>query len=913
MRWRLTTQITKWFHQLKSTTRIEQSNTNLHQNHINLSIMRFRLANYMPIIRLMLLAIAIILSYQAHQTFTERNSANGFIFLSIAAILFVLATWTASPKIQNVSTLQIEQARPHGWQQKLGIVWLVVSGILLWQAAQLFLVLQPKEIPTNRPWQYFATGIILLIIVAYSLTPTVPRRFQFNPLTIILFIFVISLALFLRLYLFDKLPYGLWFDEAINGLQAREMLNNPDYRPTFIDNMTQVHLWLYKIALGWFGETSIMALRSTSVAFGVGSVAAGFFVGQELRGPWFGFFMAFFLAIMSWAINFSRIAMTGIETGFFTLLAFFFLLRVLRYGYWRDALWLGLAIGFGLWFYSAFRFVIVALGLFALLNIRQWKRRTLFLGTFSALMAIIILFPLIIYINNNTDTFLYRSRQINILDAENRTSQRLIDGLKYNTETHLQMFHLRGDWNGRHNLPYEPMLDPIMGILLIFGVAVSVRNFRQTEEWFFILLFIVTLLPGVLTIEFEAPQALRTIGVLPAIAYFCALSVFMLAKFLAQSQITKPLLVGIVILLGASLVSNYQNYFEKRRHDYYTWESFSAIETALGNIANEYPDNTRLFFSPLIAYPATTEFIAPAIVSRQESIVLPDVFPLRISADAPAVVFLHYTDEWLWEYAHTIYPNATFRIERASDYGVNQPDDQIIYYIIELSADDILSVQGLEEDGTGILYVPEYGIYNLNASNGISISIDGKLIESNQQAVELSIGNHIITTNPASDKLEWRILRNREFEPIPEYYLYHSPVAARGLEGSFYGNDSWQGDPKFKRIDPTLDIYFHHVPLQRPYSVIWSGWLQIPEDGNYDLQLIAVEHAELLIDGEFVLVTPAADTPTTMTLRLIPRIYTIEVRYLDTTSYSKIELSWKIPGSNHYESIPPQNLSPYRN
>lgn len=901
MRWRLTTQITKWFDRPKTNVTLDPNT--LHQ----------RLANYMSIIRLMLLAIVIFLSYQAHQIFTTEKSAKGFIWAGIASILFMIAIVAIPLRIETNPTPASEQLQLKRWQKMLGMVWLIISGFLLWQAAELFLALKPGEIPTVRPWQYFGVGIALLILVTFSLTPTVPRRFRFNPLTIFLFLSVIGLAIFLRLYLFDELPYGLWYDEAINGLEARKMLHNPDYRPTFVENMTQVHLWLYKLALNWLGETSIMALRATSVVFGIGTVAAGFLVGHELRGKWFGFLIAFFLAIMSWGINFSRIAMTGIETCFFTLLAFYFLVRVLRYRYWRDALWLSLSIGFGLWFYSAFRFAIVALGLFALLNIRQWRRRTLILGTFSFLMAVIILFPLIIFINDNTDTFLYRSRQINILDAENRTAPHLIDGISHNLEAHLQMFHIRGDHNGRHNLPYEPMLDPVMGILLVLGVGVSARNFRDTEEWFFALLFILTLLPGILTVEFEAPQALRTIGVLPAIAYFCALAIFALAKLLTQTNTTKPLLVGIVILLGASLVSNYQNYFEKRRHDYYTWEYFSGIETALGKIANEYPSDTRLFFSPLIAYPATTEFIAPTITSRQQSLVLSDVFPLRIEADAPAAVFLHFNDEWLWEYAHTIYPNATYRIERASDYGVNHPDNQIIYYIIELSREDIRSVQGLEEDGTGILYAPEYGIYYLSAPDGVTITIDGEPVQSNQHPIQLSIGNHTITTNPATQNLEWRIPRKYSFEAIEEHYLYHAPVASRGLEGSFYGNDSWQGDPKIKRIDPVLDIYFHHLPMQRPYSVIWSGWLEIFEEGDYDLQLFAVEHAELLIDGEFVLVTPAANTPTTITLSLIPRRYTIEVRYLDTTSYSRIELSWKTPDSDDYEPIPPENLRPYRN
>lgn len=913
MRWRLTNQFTKrLFHQQSNHT-TDNPNTTLEPNTAQQTIFRQHLANYMLIIRLMLLAIVIFLSYRAYQAFSIEKSANGFIPLAVASLIFIIITWHLPLQVQTNKLPQLEQPLPRRRVKLLGILWFIISAFCLWQSARIFLGLQPGQTPDQRPWQYFATGIILLIIVGFSLTPSVARRFRPDFLTILLFVSVIGLALFLRLYLFNQLPYGIWFDEAINGLLARDMIHKDNFRPIFIENMTQIHLWLYKTTLSWFGETSITALRSTSVAFGVGTVAAGFLVGHELRGKWFGFLIAFFLATMSWSINFSRIAMTGIETGFFTLLAFLFLLRILRYGYWRDALWLGLTVGFGLWFYSAFRFVLIALAIFAFLNIRRWRKRTLALGTFSTLIALIILFPLIIFINDNTDQFLYRSREVNILDSDNRIAPSLTEGLINNTQTHLQMFHIRGDWNGRHNLPNQPMLDPIMGILLILGFGLSIRYFRHTEEWFFVLLFIVSLLPGILTVEFEAPQALRTIGILPAIAYFCALAVFALAKLLHQSNTTKPLLLGIVVLLGASSISNYQNYFEKRRQDYYTWEAFSAIETALGKIANEYPENTRLFFSPLIDYPATTQFIAPTVYPRQEALVLPDVFPLRIDADAPAVIFLHYTDDWLWQYAQTIYPNATFRIERASDYNVNHPDDQIIYYIIELTPEDIQSVQGLEENGTGILYAPEYGEYRLSAPRDVSISIDGKVIESARETIELSIGNHTISTSPPTVELEWRIPDDFAFRAIPQRYLYHTPVASHGLEGTFYPNANWQGDPEFKRIDPTLDIYFHHLPLPRPYSVVWSGWLNISEDGDYHLQIIAVENAEVLIDGRSIMTTAGSDIPANTTVRLIPRTYRIEVRYIDSSPYSRIELAWKIPGSDRYKPIAPEYFTPYRN
>src|SRR2546428_14136891 len=82
------------------------------------------------------------------------------------------------------------------------------------------------------------------------------------------------------------------------------------------------------------------------------------------------------------------------------------------------------------------------------------------------------------------------------------------------------MSTVQGDRTGRHNSPNEPMLDPIMGALALLGFAHALWRWRDPPNMLMLLVFGVMLLGGILTVDFEAPQSLRAIGVMPSLGYF---------------------------------------------------------------------------------------------------------------------------------------------------------------------------------------------------------------------------------------------------------------------------------------------------------------------------------------------------------------------------------------------------------
>ncbi len=123
-------------------------------------------------------------------------------------------------------------------------------------------------------------------------------------------------------------------------------------------------------------------------------------------------------------------------------------------------------------------------------------------------------------------------------------------------------------------------------------------------------------------------------------------------------------------------------------------------------------------------------------------------------------------------------------------------------------------------------------------------------------------------------------------ELVPDWALYTTPVTNHGLLGTFYPNVNWEGQPAFQRIDPYLDTYFHLIPLQRPYTVEWTGSLLAPQSGIYTLGLRAVQEADLALDGQPLLITAAPNELANAVIPLEAGLHQIQVRYKDTVDRS---------------------------
>ena len=220
----------------------------------------------------------------------------------------------------------------------------------------------------------------------------------------ILLLLILILGAFLRFYLIQEVPLGLYPDEAMNGNNAMEALATGEFKIFYPENNGREGLFinLQAISLAVFGNEP-WALRLVSAIFGTLTILGIYLLTKELfsqnqaqiknetlkvqndnqKSKTFQFFAAvlrfalyalrsdnltkiskneiiallsaFFTATSYWHLNFSRIGFRAIAVPFFASFGLYFLLKGLRQGNILNLIWAGIFIGLGFHTYIAFR------------------------------------------------------------------------------------------------------------------------------------------------------------------------------------------------------------------------------------------------------------------------------------------------------------------------------------------------------------------------------------------------------------------------------------------------------------------------------------------------------------------------------------------------------------------------------
>ncbi|MGD8585757.1 MAG: PA14 domain-containing protein, partial [Chloroflexota bacterium] len=776
------------------------------------------------------------------------------------------------------------------------------------------LLLFPQQPQTGAAWTLHLAGILLFAVAITLLFrgPTEVRPAEKLTLQVVVFgLILLALAVFMRFYRLGELPFGTWFDEADIGVRAQRILLEPTYRPAFLRGHALAYYFPALIALSFkIVGLGTLAVRTVTALFGLGSVILAFFLGREIFGNRFGLLLAFFFAVARWAITFDRLGMATSSGPFFILLILLLLFRGRRTDNVRYFAWAGLAAGLGLGFHTSLRlFPLVILAFLVYWTagqLGQHSHRRPRRIAWAAKLALLIVGatlaagPLIQVAVRQPDDFWNRTREVSIF--EKRDEPNVVRAIASNTVKNLLMFNYLGDRNGRHNLPGEPMLDPVTGALFVLGLLLAISRFRRPAEMVFLLVFLVGLAGAILTVDFEAPQAQRAVGAMAGVFFFAALAVEAYWRVLDRSPSpfwARPLGTLLLLVGGAAIVyANTNTYFVRQANDSSVWQEHSAIETLAGNKMRELgAQDTTIYLSMFLYGHPVIDFLAPGVDARL--IVGPDIVPLREPGDRPVAVLVGLPQAWIAEAVDRFYPNAQLTI-------APNPDGVPMQMTVVVPPEDIRRVQGLQAsywpganpDGEpafgrieqtidtrwpaeapldqpfvaewrGVLYAPEYGDYQLllQSPGPVTLWLDGQaLIESGAGGEQrlsqtLARGNHALRLQARSGagpvQLAWIRPASAELETIPAWDLYHGPqVASRGLLGSFYEGANWQAEPALQRIDPFVDAYFHLLPLARPYGVIWSGQIQIPEEGRYAFSLEINGRAQLFIDDQLVVDAP---------------------------------------------------------
>ncbi len=910
------------------------------------------------ITNLILALAAVGLGFFAQTRFRMDATRDALILYLVAVVLLVYANRGRSSKTEaerSPATRPEVSARQLGW----GLALLALAGVCIILSLRLF----GRGAPPSTAWLLYLASVILFVAAFWAMefTPvkwsprqSLHRLWPPKTETLILIAILIVTAA-VRLYNLDSLPFGVWYDEAVNGLEAQRLLDDPSYRPIYMrpTNSPSHFMFLIAFAFKLFG-VGVVPVRVVSALFGIAVVMAAYLFGREFfHGRRLALVLAFLMAISRWGVNFSRIGMYGMTTPFFEFLALYFLLRGLRSRRSLDLALGGVAMGLGACFYSAFYLFVPVIGLFLIHKViveRGFLRRH-HLGILVFVLAALLVFaPVGRFAWQNPDAFSDRARVTSIFKG--KTRQEALEVVRESAKKHLLMFNHRGDPNGRHNLPGRPMLDFVTSALLVLGLGYSLYRGLRPKYLLLVAWLLVMLCGGIFSLEFEAPQSLRAIGALPAAYVLACIPLHLIAKQWDQSvrRWYRVLAIACCLLLAYVGWKNLHTYFRVQARDFAVWNAFSTAETLTARrMAEMGPDYDYHVISLYHGHP-TLRFLAQNI-TQYKRLETNATMPLRESGERETVLFFDPERRPLFMEARRYYPGGLCE-EFRSPYG-----GPAVLYSCQLTPGEIKGIQGLVgryyagEQGSegaeelvlerkdaqisfdweadsplpmpftarweGILYVPRYGSYSLGlaAPAAAQVYLDENLLldEPGEAKLLLAEGNHALRVEAEGGQarvdLYWQP-PGESPHPIPQQFLYTSPpVTNNGLLGRYYRGLNWAGEPALERIDPSLALYFHITLLRRPYTVEWTGKLEAPTSGTYGFGLESIDDSWLYIDGQPVTETHVHNQYREGQISLTAGWHDITVRYVDKSNHSHINLYWRPPASGQ-EIIPSERLLP---
>lgn len=146
---------------------------------------------------------------------------------------------------------------------------------------------------------------------------------------------------------------------------------------------------------------------------------------------------------------------------------------------------------------------------------------------------------------------------------------------------------------------------------------------------------------------------------------------------------------------------------------------------------------------------------------------------------------------------------------------------------------------------------------------------------------------------------------------IPPTYLRprEQTVSEAGLNGRYYPNSQFSGEPQLERVDSQINFTWRDSnPLTGQwgdhFSVQWDGFLVPPRSGLYDLGVNGFSEYRLYLDGELLLENKmehhAILKSKAMALEA-GRLYRLQLEYVNEGLDPQIQLLWTLPEVD-YES-----------
>lgn len=778
------------------------------------------------------------------------------------------------------------------------------------------------------------------------------------------FLLIFALAIFLRTYRLNSIPPGIYVDETNGALDALYILEGRDVSPFGTGWYGTPNGFLYYMAgiFKLFGA-SWLSLKLVSLIAAILTVPAVYLLGRLMFGPLAGLSAMLLMAVSRWHLSLSRWGWNETAPPLFQILATFFLIRGLRDRRALDYALSGVLAGLSIYTYLSARLALATLLLYILYwllsdpsGLRSSLRRSWLGLVIFGVAAIVTVAPIAVtYI---TDSFTFNNRVSEISVFRDIRDQGSLAPLTQNISDILKFFHQTGDHQGKHNLPNEPMTDPITGLLFAIGVAYAIVGWRDQRRVLLLLWLVIGLAGSYLSSHHESPQSYRALTALPAVVLLSADVLDRLGRALYRGlgdqglanvyPFLPSLAAGgtiVLALLGSTLWES-NIYFGRQASSWDVVRGFNPTENSVAHeTLRALQNGDDVYLSPNFSTYAPLRFLVYGAIKAQTGkntlddrpyqVALPEV-NLPFPDHGHDVLMMLDSDYWpLRDYVTTFYPQANMEL-------VGLADGSPLYFRIKIPQSQIAERQGLTQQITyadgrteeravsqievgdaqisestweGAIRLEHGGQYELRGENGLQVFLDDQPFAGQHYLGRGLYRLRLMWKRGSGDnpQLIWKI-GDRAPEPVSPEALFRITGPSQGLLGTYWPNMNWEGVPLFHQVTPFLLLAW---PDEQPivpngeFSARYTGLLHVTEPGDYRLHINADDGARLILDGNILAEGLTAGQPNEFdaNVELQAGDHPIQIDYFQQGGGSGLRLFWSYNGSP-LTPVPPTALIP---
>ncbi len=445
---------------------------------------------------------------------------------------------------------------------------------------------------------------------------------------------IVLAGLFLRVHDIDVIPRGLNNDEAINAIEAEEISGGKGFATITERGLNRETMFHYLAALSYrhpqlglnllrampavFGLEPklindpmmdlLFPLRAVSIAVGTLTLLALYLFARRRFGWHVGMLAMLFLAVSPWHLLYSRAGLRTILAPLFGIVAVALFLRARDSGRTVDHLAWGAVVGLGLWTYTSFRAIPIALLAFLLL--RMLGRR----GEGIATRAV----PSIFYgagVSAGIGGLLWFLSGLTLRDFLFRGAYATLPPL---SNWGLNLFHsltMANYYPSRYAviqsdefisdgvsttfgaIGLEPEAVVTAALATIGLIYAAWRGFGRPRHDGSALI-VVCALALLLTVGWTGPSLSRMLLNLPWLCLFAALMAWRAVSDLATLRRPLGVWLGVAAVAGVAVLApaqGYSNYFIRAGGSERAMEHFGATQTVMGMYARSLPEGLVLY------------------------------------------------------------------------------------------------------------------------------------------------------------------------------------------------------------------------------------------------------------------------------------------------------------------------------